>query len=254
MKKSDQYYITYKWMSEELGLKGDEIKVYAIIYGYQQKENKNFCGSAQYLADWILITLRGVQKIIKSLKEKGLLLVIKKSATRNEYRVIVPGRIDGSKKSEESEKQEDDLRTEFVNVYEHSSQTKNKTQNSTYEHSSQSLRTEFAKVYELSSYNNINNINNINSLVCLADKKSNIPSLEEVKEYVSQNNLTIDPLKFYQKNQDRNWITIKGDPVKNWKLLLRHWDRTEREEKNYQNAMMHTQYDYNEIEKNLLRN
>ena len=61
------------WMRTELDLKGNELLVYAIIYGFSQTENQKFTGSLQYLADWCGATKQGVLKNLKSLLDKGFL-------------------------------------------------------------------------------------------------------------------------------------------------------------------------------------
>ena len=73
MVKSENYYVVHGWMINELGLKGNELAVYAIIYGFSQTENQFFTGTAQYLADWTNGTRQGVMKNLKSLVEKRLI-------------------------------------------------------------------------------------------------------------------------------------------------------------------------------------
>lgn len=70
--KDGNYYVVQSFMVKELGLKGLEKEIYAIIYGFSQAEQK-FDGSLQYLADWTLSTKQGVMKVLKSLQEKELI-------------------------------------------------------------------------------------------------------------------------------------------------------------------------------------
>ena len=60
-------------MVNELNLKGNELLIYAIIYGFTQLDNQEFKGSLQYLADWTNSTKQGVIKNLKSLIDKGLI-------------------------------------------------------------------------------------------------------------------------------------------------------------------------------------
>lgn len=69
--KNNNYYVTQGFMVNDLGLKGNELNIYAIIYGFSQIEGQKFNGSLQYLADWTNSTKRGVQKNLQSLLEKG---------------------------------------------------------------------------------------------------------------------------------------------------------------------------------------
>lgn len=69
----DNYIVIQGWMVTELGLKGNELLIYALIYGFSQTEGQVFNGSLQYLADWTNSTKQGVLKNLKSLVEKGLI-------------------------------------------------------------------------------------------------------------------------------------------------------------------------------------
>lgn len=71
--KRDNYVTIAGWMVTDLGLKGNELLVYAIIYGFSQDGENRFTGSLQYLADWTNSTKQGIAKNLKSLCEKGLL-------------------------------------------------------------------------------------------------------------------------------------------------------------------------------------
>lgn len=71
---NEKNYLTIQgWMRTELNLSGNDLLVYAIIYGFSQVEGHNFNGSLQYLADWCGATKQGIQKNLKSLIEKGLI-------------------------------------------------------------------------------------------------------------------------------------------------------------------------------------
>lgn len=59
-------------MVNELALKGNELLIYAIIYGFSQ-DDQRFSGSLQYLADWLNSSKQCVINNLKSLCTKGLL-------------------------------------------------------------------------------------------------------------------------------------------------------------------------------------
>lgn len=71
--KSENFITIQGFMVKDLNLKGNELLIYAIVYGFSQADNQVFSGSLQYLADWTNSTKQGVQKNLKSLVEKGLL-------------------------------------------------------------------------------------------------------------------------------------------------------------------------------------
>lgn len=68
---NENFILIQGWMIKELELKGNELMIYAIIYGFSQAENQVFNGSLQYLAEWTNSTKQGVIKNLKSLAEKG---------------------------------------------------------------------------------------------------------------------------------------------------------------------------------------
>lgn len=71
---ADQYIVLQGWMISDLKLKGNELIIYACIYGFSQAENQVFSGGLQYLADWTNSTKQGVVKCLKSLVEKGFIV------------------------------------------------------------------------------------------------------------------------------------------------------------------------------------
>jgi len=72
MKIKEENYVTIQgWMRTQLNLSGNELLVYAIIYGFSQSETHKFKGSLQYLADWCGATKQGILINLKSLIQKG---------------------------------------------------------------------------------------------------------------------------------------------------------------------------------------
>ena len=54
---NDKNYLHIEgWMRTQLGLKGNELMIYALIYGFSQDGNSWFCGSAGYISEWVGIT------------------------------------------------------------------------------------------------------------------------------------------------------------------------------------------------------
>lgn len=71
MIKEGNFIVIQSFMVTELKLKGNELLIYAIIYGFSQAEGQRFTGSLQYLADWTNSSKQGITKALKSLAEKG---------------------------------------------------------------------------------------------------------------------------------------------------------------------------------------
>ena len=61
------------WMVNRLNLKGNELLVYAIIYGFSQDGESRYTGSRRYLADWCGCSVKTVGNALASLVAKGLI-------------------------------------------------------------------------------------------------------------------------------------------------------------------------------------
>lgn len=61
------------WMRTKLNLKGNELLIYALIYGFSQDGESRFKGSRKYIADWCGCSLNTVDRSLSSLVDKGLL-------------------------------------------------------------------------------------------------------------------------------------------------------------------------------------
>ena len=76
---NDNNYITIQgWMRTRLNLKGVELMVFAIIYGFSQDGESVFSGTARYLAEWVGVSRRSMMDILRKLVDKGLLVKIDK--------------------------------------------------------------------------------------------------------------------------------------------------------------------------------
>ena len=76
-------------------------------------------------------------------------------------------------------------------------------------------------------YNNNNNINkgtnNSRSMSAFQP-----PSLDEVKKYVEEINGVIDPERFFDYYEVRDWCLKDGRKMSNWKAEIRSWERREK--------------------------
>lgn len=61
-----------EWMIN-LELKGNELILFALIYGFSQDGESEFAGSLDYMCKWTNSTKPGVLKSLKSLLDKGLI-------------------------------------------------------------------------------------------------------------------------------------------------------------------------------------
>lgn len=69
----DNFITIQGWMVSRLGLSGNELLVYALIYGFSQDGNSVFSGTARYIAEWCNIRKEAALQILKRLTDNGLL-------------------------------------------------------------------------------------------------------------------------------------------------------------------------------------
>lgn len=71
--KDNNFIAIQGWMRTRLNLKGNELLIYALIYGFSQDGQSRFTGSRKYIADWCGCSLDTVDRSLNSLVSKGLL-------------------------------------------------------------------------------------------------------------------------------------------------------------------------------------
>ena len=71
--KKTNYVVITGDMITDLGLKGNELLVYALINGFCQDEESQFYGSLAYLMEFTSLSKQGVINTLNSLVEKGLI-------------------------------------------------------------------------------------------------------------------------------------------------------------------------------------
>lgn len=71
--KDNNFIAIQGWMRTQLNLKGNELLIYALIYGFSQDGESRFKGSRKYIADWCGCSLDTVDRALGSLGNKGYL-------------------------------------------------------------------------------------------------------------------------------------------------------------------------------------
>ncbi len=69
----ERYIVVQEFMVRDLHLKGNDLLVYAIIYGFSQDGEQAFSGSLGYLAEWTSSTKQGIMKNLNNLIERNLI-------------------------------------------------------------------------------------------------------------------------------------------------------------------------------------
>ena len=54
------------------------------------------------------------------------------------------------------------------------------------------------------------------------------PTLEDIKSFVKEEKLTIDPVRFFNFYEGQDWKTASGYPIKDWRSKARAWQSSER--------------------------
>ena len=193
MENSD-YLNIQGWMINELNLKGNELIIYALIYGFTKDGVSEFRGSRQYMADWTNSSVRSVQNVVNSLVNKGM---IEKNNHINKYgsletsgyKAINVPKLSSEKSSSPLEKK----------VHEGS------------EKSSSPLEKKVHEGSEKSSHNNIDN-NISNNIVDIKEKNIKKESVQSVIAEYTENKDLQDALHGFveMRNKARKPLTARA--------------------------------------------
>lgn len=183
----ENYVVIQGWMLTDLHLKGNELVVYACIYGFSQSEGQSFRGSLQYLADWTNSSKQTVVNSLKSLVEKGYLEKTDK---------IVNG-------------------VKFCEYYA-------KNFNGVYKNFEQGIQKTLMGGIQKSLTNNldIDNLDNKQEY-----KRFTKPTIEEVQAYCRERNNNVDAQKWYDHYSSNGWKVGRSKMV-DWKAAVRTWERS----------------------------
>ena len=74
MADNNAYFIVFSWVQNQLGLKGTERDVFAIIYGFSQDGVNKFTGSLNYISSFLKVSRQSVINALASLVEKDYII------------------------------------------------------------------------------------------------------------------------------------------------------------------------------------
>lgn len=97
--KQESYTVQPHWMISDYHLKGTELDVYCLIWGFTQDEQGCYYGSIKYIADYYEIGTRTVERTLNALEKKGLLRKwqeVVKGVPMNRYTALRPAVEDAS--------------------------------------------------------------------------------------------------------------------------------------------------------------
>ena len=191
------------WMINELNLKGNELIIYALIYGFTKDGVSEFRGSRQYMADWTNTSVRSVQNVVNSLVDKRM---IEKNNHINKY-----GSLETSG-------------YKAINVPKLSSEKNSLVEKKVHEGSEKSSSPLEKKVHEGSEKSSHNNIdNNIdNNIVDIKEKNIKKESVNSVIAEYTENKDLQDALHDFvdMRTKARKPLTVRA-----MKLSLNELDK-----------------------------
>lgn len=92
----ENFVVVQGWMINRLKLKGNELLVYALIYGFSQSETHSFNGSYKYIAEWLGSCEKTAFNVVQDLENKGLLThrtTTSEGKMHNHYIAIIPEQV-----------------------------------------------------------------------------------------------------------------------------------------------------------------
>lgn len=184
------YIIIQGFMVNELKLKGNELLIYAIIFGFSQIHGQSFEGSLQYIADWTSSTKQGVIKSLKSLIEKGY--IIKEKNYHNNVKFCKYS-----------------VNVESLMVL-----------NSVEQGIKLSLPNNIIKKDDIIINNNI---------IQRKKRNFTVPTVNEVEIYCKERNNNIDAQSFIDFYESKGWLVGKT-PMKDWKAAIRTWENNNKKQ------------------------
>lgn len=186
---NENHIVIHGWMVNELGLKGNDLLVYAIIYGFSQTEGQTFKGRLKYLATWTKSTKQGIINNLNNLLERGL--IEKKDSVVNGVKFVeyyttkfngVVNKVEWGGKLSLTQDNILDNKKENISINRDMKEKDGKEPKN------------FVK-----------------------------PTLEEVVAYCEERNKGVNPNQWYDHYTSNGWKVGKT-PMKDWKAAIRTWE------------------------------
>lgn len=187
--KNENYITIQGWMRKELGLSGNELLAYALVYGFSQDGESTFRGSLSYVAEWLGCSKQTAITTLRKLVEKGLIERIEEPINGIlfvRYRILSGGQnsLIGESKN---------LTTPSQNF--------------------------------LPNNNSINNQEDKKENK-KENNKFTPPTVDEIEEFCKERNNGVDAKRVYDYYSSANWKDSKGNPIRSWKQkIIAVWEK-----------------------------
>lgn len=93
--RADRYIVLHEWMWTELGLTGNELIVYAMIYGFSQRGEGSYHGSLAGLPKWVGCSADTGRRVLAKLESAGLIVKTRWTDADNQQRCMYQAVYDG---------------------------------------------------------------------------------------------------------------------------------------------------------------
>ncbi len=84
MIKDENYYVIHGWMRNRLGLNGNKLIVYAILYGFSQDGESEFRGSVEYITEFTGAGEKTIRNTLNALVGAGLVKKVDRNKEKGE--------------------------------------------------------------------------------------------------------------------------------------------------------------------------
>lgn len=91
--ENNRFIVVMGWMMSTLGLNGNDLLAYAMIYGYSQDNQGAYFGSLSHTAEALNISRRAAKDVLDRLVDRGVITrqhVVMDGVTRCMYKAVVP--------------------------------------------------------------------------------------------------------------------------------------------------------------------
>ena len=196
--KYGQYINIQSFMIIDFGLTGNDLLVYAIIWGFSQDGENVFMGNRSYLAAWCNCSERSIQRNINNLLARGLIEQVHHSA---DNRSVYYKAVDTSDK---------------LSLVTNCHQTSDK----------------MSPVY----IDNIKDTlkDNIKESITVCETQPlprfQKPTIEEVKEYAERNGKAVISAESFYNYYEANGWKVGKNPMKDWRAAFRMWEAREKKD------------------------
>lgn len=204
--KDGQYYSILGWMGKYLGLRGNDLICFAVIYGFSMDGESQFKGNLDYLASCMFASRPTVLLSLKHLIEHNLIL---------KYEDVVNG------------KKRCFYSTNIIyedgdfDVIDPSKEPLSMTSKEPLPDSS---KEPLPKNYNNIDYNNKEKKEEKNN-----KKRFSKPTIQEIEAYIKEKNLHFDAEHFFDYYESKGWVVGKS-PMKDWKAACRTWEQNRKKQ------------------------